>query len=142
MRRVADALFAPGQAIGGGLSKDLIDTEVDGVGGDRIYLDQRQAAEIAELSDYVAPQALAAVEEERDGLQAELDQALAENADLRAAIEEAESLRRAVAFTLERGAVVDQKKQTIGLRHIPGQKRIDLNESLWPEALQAEGVTD
>jgi hypothetical protein len=48
-----------------------------------------------------------------------------------AALEEAESLRVAIAFTLERGVVQDPKTGKVRLRTQPGQKRIDVSRSLW-----------
>lgn len=140
MRRVPDAIHAPGQAIGGGGSKDLIDTGYDDIAGGRIYLDMRQAEEIATLCGRPTSQAFHAVQEEREGLLRDAEEMTREIQQLKAALEEAESLRQAIAFTLERGVVTNKQHLNVGLRHKPGQKRIDLSASLWPDPRMLEEV--
>jgi hypothetical protein len=122
MRYVESCAFAPGDAIGGGGSRDVIDTGFDDPAGGRIYIARHHAEEMATLSGFVRPQALAAVEEERDALRAEVDR-------LTLIAEEADALRQAIAFTLERG-IVTGKQNTVQLRHKPSMTRIDLGKAL------------
>lgn len=132
MRAVDSAPFAPGQAIGNGPSADLVDTGFDDIAGGRIYLSRDQVLQAWAALGHPSIQAFGGLVEERDRMERELAGLEAENRVLKAALEEADSLRRAVAYTLERGVVTDPKKLTVGLRHVPGQKRVDLSASLWP----------
>ena len=129
---VASAALHPGQCPLTGASSDLIDTEWDGWHDGRLYLSRVKAEEIGEAAGLVRPQALAGAAEQLAVAEATIAQLEAENVALRQAVEEAESLRRAIAYTLERGAVLDARKGTVGLRHLPGTSRIDLERSLWP----------
>jgi hypothetical protein len=131
MRLVEDCQHFPGEAVAGGGSKNVVDTGLELREHGRLYLSLDHAIEAGEAAGMCTPQALDAAVEMGDRLQDELDAAKVEVRALKAALEEAESLRQAIAFTLERGAVLDPKKLTVGLRTKPGQKRIDVGRSLW-----------
>jgi hypothetical protein len=133
MRHVDFAAFPPGQAIGNGPSSDLIDTGFDGDSFNRLYLSRQQVMDAWAALGYPSLQAYNALEEDRDRLQGQVDRLTESVRELSASVEEAESLRDAIAFTLERGAVANSnnKGRTVYLRHLPGQARIDLKKSLY-----------
>ena len=138
MELVAQCNHAPGEAVGRGGASDVIDTGIDiAYFSGRLYLHPKDAREAGVAAGLVDPDEHAKVEAERDRLIDELATAVIENHGLKAAVEEAESLRHALAYTLERGVVVDKRNMTIGLRHKPGQKRLDVERSLWQPYVEA-----
>lgn len=136
---VESALHHPGECMFGGGAYDLIDTKMELLFDGRAYVGREAATLIGKAAGLVDPQALAAVEEERDRIQGELDAATELLAEAQAKLEEADKLRDAIAFTLERGAVLSGKNKelSVTLRHKPGMTRIDLARELVIERVTA-----
>lgn len=111
----------------------LVDTGHEVAADGRAYIGHGLAIEIGVAAGLVDPQALAAVEEERDDLEREVRELKTKLQSAAILVAEAEELRVAVAYTLERGIVVDKRNGKVKLRPIPGQKSPDLTVPLLAE---------
>lgn len=113
-------------------STDLVDTKLPiPLERGRAYIAREVCEQLADAVGRPTSQHVAALEERcaiADRTIEDLEEQLANAKELLA---EAEGLRIAIAYTLARGVVVDAKTQKIGLRHMPGQKRIDLGRPLF-----------
>lgn len=136
---VQSAAYHPGQCVATGQSTDVVDTGIDAdFFTGRIYLGRTFVEQLAAAIGWVSPTDAKQTSDQLAIAEAVLDQADMETHAMRQAVEEAESLRKAIAFTLERGFVIDTKRGTVGLRHQPGQAKIDLTRSLWPVGLDPD----
>jgi hypothetical protein len=105
----------PGACLLGGGHERLVDFQRTNVHGERVYVAQQLVADAARLMGFIGPRERATLDEDASVLQQRLDQAEAELEDLRA-------LKDAIAYTLERGVVIDKRSGKIKLRPAPGQK--------------------
>lgn len=133
----------PHEAVLAGGSSGVVDTRIDlRLFEGRLYIDIDRALAIGEAVGMVRPQAKAAYEDEIVLLEARAGELEDENRALKAALESAESLRKAVGYTLSQGVVADVKSKKIELRALPGQGRVDLNESLYQGFVESWPVED
>jgi hypothetical protein len=133
MDRVDQPSFDPGCcAFCQTSSGPFVDTGAESVDG-RVYVCVHECVpKLMAAAGYDSLQAVNALYESVERLEGELDALQTQRlADLEL-LHESEELRRAIAYTLQRGVVIDQRNQTIGLRHAPAQKRVDVDKSLLP----------
>jgi hypothetical protein len=114
-------------------SGPLVDTGLEVIADGRAYIADDVARAAGAAAGLITPQERDALAERVELLEAELDECQAELAKAAALIEEAEALRLAIAFTLERGVVVDKRSMRLGLRPLPGTPKPDLTKSYFAE---------
>jgi hypothetical protein len=89
----------------------------------RAYLSQQLVADCARMMGFKGP-------EEIEAAHAKARRLEQENVDLRFKLEEADALRRSVAYTLKNGAVANRTTGEVDLRAVPGTKKVDLKKEL------------
>jgi hypothetical protein len=107
--------FFPGRCLLGGGCEEVVDFQRSNEHGERVYVSQQLVADAARLMGFIGPRERATLDEDASVLQQKLDQAEAELVELRA-------LKDAVAYTLEKGIVMDKRTGRAKLRPIPGRK--------------------
>ena len=105
-----------------------VDIEAEVVFDGRGYVCEEIVAEMAALMGFVSPVVLNGALERIEALEAEL-------AEHEAEMEDKKQLEEAIAFTLQRGVVVDRRSGKIKLRGRPGQVAPSLNAVVVEDAV-------
>jgi hypothetical protein len=141
MELVQDAFFVPGCCHFCDTSKSpFVDTIHYNSVGQRIYICVPCAETIGATAGLPTVQSVAALEEQLEGAEAELTHLRERLDELAAVVDEAEALRLAFAYTMEKGWVIDPKKMTLRPRVLPGMEKIDVTKPLVPDPEPAPAV--
>lgn len=112
-----------------GSTGPFVDLQVD-IYAQHLYLCGDCAIGAAECVGALGPQAAAALGEIIESHEAQIAELQRALDDAHAVLADAEDLRRAIAFTLERGVVLDSKTGKLGIRGVPGQRKPNVGRVL------------